>query len=1134
MKFRVYSIAIPVPLFLAFFMASVLTANGQYTKEVRLSLHLANTRIKDVFLELEKRGGITISYPNNLFDENKKVTISADNQPVKKIIEEALAPVHVICNVTTNGNIIIRGESLVTAASAKQPGDTIRGVVIDNKTNQPLAAVSITNKKTRKGVFTNSNGAFSIVAGASPVVLVVSHIGYKTKEVTVINEQYVKIQLAQTAGNLDEVVISARRKANNETALLNDRKNAAVVSDGISAKQIEKTASLTTTQALQRVSGVTITDDKYVAIRGLGDRSVIAELNGARLSSSDPDRTAVPLDLVPAALLENITIYKTLTPDKPADASAGIVELKTRSVPDSLTIAFVAQAGTNSTIGLGGQFNAFRNYNLGFWGQQVKTRNLPSDFLNLSQQYPGGRQQIQQLFYDSRNDPGLTAEANRINNIMLRFDPVITTTYHHAAPNQVYAVIFGNTFNVFKGHKLGVVISGNYYKRTEDRYAADLNQWSIYQGVATGTSIYSPLHIPPFITPDAVNLGKYLTYKEYTGVEKLNYGALAGLTYQISRGNEISVQYLTSSGAQAEGSHLSGAYQNTGLTAQVKNELYGLKQQFRTFNTLDVQGEHAFWNKPNATRLSWNISTSTSKQNEPDYRFVDVVLKRDLRYLDSSGSGIGTDTYGLVVGKVHGVGPANVIVADPNGRRYRHLNETNRNLKADLSQPFQLFGQKQEVKVGVNLLKRERDFSENVLGLPNKTDVLKTTNGDINSLVSYSNVGLLDPAGYNNEGQPRVGGFLYQMKKSPNNYTGTYETHAFYAMADVRFNEQWRLAGGVRLESTDIHSLVDTANVYIDPSLLTPGTKYSPGDPHISYKAALTPYYSANLIYTWKKNMNFRFAYARSLARPELRELTNIYQFDPFQFAVVSGNPSLVNQTTNSVDFRWEWFTAPGEVLSVSAFGKIIDKQLTKVFVLNSLGNQTTEPEYPIVQFVNDPEQGKVYGIELELRKNLGLLWKPLNHFFIGTNSLIAASEIKKNPARLQASRTIDRHSSATSPIFEQAPYVVNAYLDYDNPKTRTNITASFNIVGERLVQVQLDGTPDLYDRPVPVFDLVFSQYLLKRFQVKGFMKNLLNPPYRVVYATPHSNGLYHGNQYIQHQYYKGTEYSLGITYNLF
>src|SRR6202012_536691 len=166
-----------------------------------------------------------------------------------------------------------------------------------------------------------------------------------------------EIGLVKSTKELEDVTVNANRHVNTESALLNERRKAAVVSDGISAQKMERTASITTTQALQQVTGVTITDEKYVAIRGLGDRSVIAELNGVRLSSSNPDRSAVPLDLVPAALLDNVTVYKTLAPDHPADASAGIVELKTRSVPAKLTVSFTAQSGFNSTIGLTGKFN---------------------------------------------------------------------------------------------------------------------------------------------------------------------------------------------------------------------------------------------------------------------------------------------------------------------------------------------------------------------------------------------------------------------------------------------------------------------------------------------------------------------------------------------------------------------------------------------------------------------------------------------------------------------------------------------------------------------------------------------------------------------------------------------------------
>ena len=186
------------------------------------------------------------------------------------------------------------------------------------------------------------------------------------------------------------------------------------------------------------------------------------------------------------------------------------------------------------------------------------------------------------------------------------------------------------------------------------------------------------------------------------------------------------------------------------------------------------------------------------------------------------------------------------------------------------------------------------------------------------------------------------------------------------------------------------------------------------------------------------------------------------------------------------------------------------------------------------MEFINDPEVGRVYGLEFELRKELGKGGMPFKNLFIGTNLLLAYSRIKKNPDRIEKSRIIDRVSPETSPLFEQAPYSINAYLDYDNPKTATNVTLSFNMVGERLVQVQLDGSPDIYDRPVPIMDFVFSQHFWKRFTVKGFAKNILNPAYREVYASPSNGGKFKGQTYIHHQYNRGIEVLLGLTYNLF
>jgi len=389
------------------------------------------------------------------------------------------------------------------------------------------------------------------------------------------------------------------------------------------------------------------------------------------------------------------------------------------------------------------------------------------------------------------------------------------------------------------------------------------------------------------------------------------------------------------------------------------------------------------------------------------------------------------------------------------------------------------------------------------------------------------------------EGTMPTGGFLYNMQKSPNNYKGHFETNALYGMLDLRFSERFRMAGGVRFEKTNIGSAVDTANVFLDPSLTATspnGTRIplNPTDPNSVYKTGYKPFYSVNATYTLNDNMNFRVAYNSTLARPELREITNVFEFDAFQMGLVVGNPNLKNQYTQNADFRWEWFPAKGEVIAISAFGKRIENQLVKVFSLKTDGLAATYPEFPTIQFQNDPNIGKVWGIELELVKNLGLLYDPLENFFLGSNLLLAQSDIQKTKERYEANRSLDRYTPKNSPLFEQAPYSVNAWLNYDNKKLGTDLTLTFNIVGERLVQINLTGEPDLYSRPVPYLDFVWRQRINKRIQFKGYAKNILNPAIQTVYANPQTGGKWYGNTYINRSFQRGTEIMLGFTYNLF
>lgn len=1114
-----------------------------------VTLSAEHISVADIVSSLQKQTPYRFSGGSSVLSTLIVDKISWNKQPLGKALKE-LKEKTGVQYLVVDGNITI--SYVKKEAPAKPTGIIIEGQIRDSRTRQPLSGVDVMVQGSRTNMATGADGTYSLPVNDTNAILVFSIVGYESRFVKAGKREAV-IFLTADDKALTGVVVGARRKINTEVALLNERKNAAIVSDGISAQQIERTASITTTQALQRVSGVTITDDKYIAIRGLGDRSVIGQLNGVRLASSDPDRSAIPLDLVPASLLDNITIYKTVAPDKPADAAAGIVELKTKSIPERQVFNITAQVGMNTQTG--NRVNSFYNSDMGFLGQQVKDKDLSANFRNLARQYPNGLAEIQSKIAGSRNNPALLAEVNRVNNIMHELDPVLTTRYKTAPVNQVYSMTYGNNFNVFKKHQLGIIAGVNYYSRTTDIYGGDLTQWSLYQGALTGNSaIYNPLVIPNYVTPNNINLGKYLSYKENTGTQTLNYGFLGGIAYRFNPQHEISIQYLGSRGAETKATHLSGAYEYVALPGGIASTTYSLRQTYRTLNTFNLQGEHKFLKGEYTPRLSYNLASSSSSQDDPDFRFANLA-----DYMPRGGashnvpSGIPGQAannsatnhlYSLVSGYVNGYGPYGIIQADPNGRRFRQLHEDNYNYKADLTVPFKTGKLRQEFKTGVNYLHRKRNFSENVLYLPgsnySNTGALPLyeVNGNLDRLVGYDRIGIRLPASYNEEGAPRVGGYLYNTQKSPNNYKGYFETRAFYGMLDMHLTDKLRLTGGVRFEMTDIKAAVDTANVFLDASITTTdasGNKVNLvyTEPNSVYKVDYEPFYSANLTYTLNKNMNFRLGYNNSLARPELRELTNVFDFDPFQFALVVGNPNLKNQKTTNYDFRWEWFPAPGEVLAASVFYKEIENQLTKVFKQNSTGLDARFPEFPAIEFQNDPNKGKVYGIELEVVKNLGLLWAPLNNFFLGSNLLLAQSDIKKTAERLNASRAIDRRSPSNSPLFEQAPYSVNVYLNYANRQKGTDITATFNMVGERLLQVNLDGTPDLYSRPLPVLDLVFTQQLLKRLQLKGFAKNILDKPYREVYANPGTGGNFYGKQYIRRSYNRGTEIMIGLTYTL-
>jgi TonB-linked SusC/RagA family outer membrane protein len=99
--------------------------------------------------------------------------------------------------------------SLLLAVAAQAQTRTVKGIVMDKTTEEPVIGASVIVKGTTIGDATNIDGQFTIHnVPASAKTLVVSYVGMNTKEVA-IQSGDMRIELEETSAQLDEVMVVA-------------------------------------------------------------------------------------------------------------------------------------------------------------------------------------------------------------------------------------------------------------------------------------------------------------------------------------------------------------------------------------------------------------------------------------------------------------------------------------------------------------------------------------------------------------------------------------------------------------------------------------------------------------------------------------------------------------------------------------------------------------------------------------------------------------------------------------------------------------------------------------------------------------------------------------------------------------
>ncbi len=463
------------------------------------------------------------------------------------------------------------------ALLAQEPTGRITGRVIDAQSGQGIADVAIqlvgAEPRLAVGVTSGVDGRFTMNGvRAGTVTLHVRRLGFQPKTVTGIlvgAGQAVQQDIALTANTvtLAAVTVSAEKERGSVSQALDQQRNAAGVVNAITAEQIGKSPDGDAAQAVQRVSGVTVQDGKYVFVRGLGERYTTTSLNGARMPSPEPERKVVPLDLFPTGLLQTITTSKTFTPDQPGDFSGASVDIRTREFPATRAFTFSASGGINA---------------------QSRGANLPfAPGVGGEAFAMAGRSRWLPAYVKQFGDLTMATQAQQ-NAIVNQFRNVWQPGTKGARPNGSFSASLGGNDPLF-GHRVGYLVSGTYSHSQEVRDGVERATT-----MAAGDGTFAPVN----------------RFLGRTGTSSALWGGLANVSTMLGRNARLSLNNTYTRTADNEAVLERGTYESLGLPVAIDRMDYVERAVWSS----QLQGETT----RGAHALTWALSASGVTRDEPD------------------------------------------------------------------------------------------------------------------------------------------------------------------------------------------------------------------------------------------------------------------------------------------------------------------------------------------------------------------------------------------------------------------------------------------------------------------------------------------------------------------------------------
>jgi outer membrane receptor protein involved in Fe transport len=349
------------------------------------------------------------------------------------------------------------------------------GQVIDAETQKPLSQATVKVVGGKRSTQTDEAGRYRLKLTPGIYDLRVFYDLYQGRRISGVEIKEkaltLNVVLSLNSNAVQDILVEARLDKRNESALLQERKKSSVVQDSLGAQEMAKTPDSNAGDAVKRVVGATLVDGKYVFLRGLGGRYAQTLLNGTLMPSPEPDEPSVPLDLFPVALLSNLNVLKTYSPELPAAFGGGSLTVDTNSFPSEFELKVRAQVGGDSLTVFQKRPNAEstlgEQLGFGVGAQRALPAAVPQD---------------SPLSPARLGSPGVTPEQQKAagESFLSRMTPTEST----GLPSGTLGLTVGNSLKINQSLRFGYLFSAQS-SRKERRQTISLQNLVIESGTPT-------------------------------------------------------------------------------------------------------------------------------------------------------------------------------------------------------------------------------------------------------------------------------------------------------------------------------------------------------------------------------------------------------------------------------------------------------------------------------------------------------------------------------------------------------------------------------------------------------------------------------------------------------------------------